>query len=98
MGEKRLALQEETFNETLQVLSEFVGSLAGVELPEGELRVLFLGPFALNDTVDQMSRDWSRRLTEGLGCTVNLLVGVPTYSEMDLECMGVLVSASRAQA
>ena len=60
----------------------------GKQFLEGELRVLFLGPFALTDEVAELSRNWSRKLTSGLGCPVHLVIGDPTYSEMDIECKG----------
>ena len=60
----------------------------GTQLLEGELRVLFLGPFALTDEVAQLSRNWSRKLTNGLGTTVQVFVGDPTYLEVGVEWKG----------
>ncbi len=72
----------------MSFLEEALCSMEGPLLREGELRVLFLGPFALTEEVAELSRNWSRRLTSGLGWPVYLVVGDPTYSEMDVECRG----------
>ena len=81
---RRAALQRETLDESMSFLEEALCSIDGKQLLEGELRVLFLGPFALADEVANVSLAWSRRLSHSLGCPVSLAMGDPTYSEMDM--------------
>ena len=75
-------------DEGLSFLEEALCSVDGSSSREGELRVLFLRPFALSDEVANASLVWKRRLTDSLGCPVSLVVGDPTYSEIDIECKG----------
>ena len=87
-GAKKAALMEKAMDEGLSFLEEALCSVDGSSSREGELRVLFLGPFALSDEVANASLAWKRRLTDSLGCPVSLVVGDPTYSEIDIECKG----------
>ena len=73
----------------MSFLEEALCSMEGPLLREGELRVLFLGPFALTEEVAELNRNWSRKLTSGLGWPVHLVVGDPTYSEMDLSLIHI---------
>ena len=84
----RAKLHRQALNESMSFLEEALCSMEGPSLREGELGVLFLGPFALTEEVAELSRNWSRELTSGLGWPVHLVVGDPTYSEMDIECRG----------
>ena len=47
-----------------------------------------MGPFAVTEEVENASLAWSRRLAGSLGCPVNLMMGDPTYSELDVDCKG----------
>jgi hypothetical protein len=81
-------LRNRTFGESMNFLEEALCAVDGKQFMEGELRVLFVGPYALSDELEETSRQWSGKLTKSLGCRVNLVVGDPTYSEMDIDCRG----------
>ena len=58
----------------------------GEEKPrEGELRVLFLGPFALGDGLNASARAWEKKLASDLGYKVALTFGDSTYADIDLD-------------
>ena len=71
-----------------QSLEEALLSASEVKPIEGELRVLFLAPFASAPQAEEESVNWSRKISRAVGYDVQLTVGDPTYSDLDIECRG----------
>ena len=66
-------------------LKEALSSLGPSKPREGELRVLYLGPFVLGEELNASARAWEKRLAADLGYKVTLIVGDSTFSEIDLD-------------
>ena len=71
--------------EALMSLKEALTSTGPAKPREGELRVLYLGPFVLGEDLNASARAWEKRLTADLGYKVALIVGDSTFSEVDLD-------------
>ena len=78
------AVSERATVEALMSLKEVLSSLGSVKPREGELRVLYLGPFVLGEELNASARAWEKRLAADLGYKVALVVGDSTFSEIDL--------------
>ena len=86
-----MSLGSQLLEEALLGVAELEKSV-GIDSPTapvgGELKVLFLAPFATTSVAKEESAHWSRKLSKSLGYKVHIAVGDPTYSELDLECKG----------
>ena len=66
-------------------LGEVMASLGSAKPREGELRVLYLGPFALGDDMNASAKAWEKRLASDLGYEITLVVGESTFADIDLD-------------
>ena len=57
-------------------------------MPKPAVKVLYVGPFVLEATVQRKANEWRQRLQQHYPMEVALQVAAPPYEVDDLECKG----------